>query len=56
MRHRVGWEGSKPIRCEALTQLLNILHVFFSFYLPSALVKAEREVLFESTNLTYISR
>ena len=48
--------GSKSTRCKALTRLLNILCVSFSFYLSRALVKAEREVLLELTNLTYISR
>ena len=35
-------EGSKSTRCEALTHLLNILRNIFSFYLSSALVKADR--------------
>ena len=34
----------------------NIPRVSFPFYLSSALVKDEREVLLEMTDLTYISR
>ena len=49
MRHRVGWEGPKFRRREALTHLSNILRVFFSFFLSSAPGKAEREILLELT-------
>ena len=56
MRHRVGEGMLKIQKVRGINSPIKYYRVFFSFYLSSALVNAEREVLLELTNWTYISR
>ena len=54
MRHRVGVGRSKTHKVRGINSPIKYSTFFFSFCLSSALVKAEREVLLELTNLTQI--